>query len=169
MTEETVSPVPSDDDVEEPSPPPDPLQVMAVSVARFVIGPELMHDARTIMRLGSGLFELDLLKNQLRHSLRYFPPLNIAANLRSRINAALPDEEKSWDDLIQATVTINARLEERDPAKGYRPMNSFGRYEGLYILCRMEINVILATEMTQYPAFHRGQIDWPRDWNQLGL
>lgn len=168
MSEEPAS-APSDDDDDEWFPAPDPLESMAMGVAQFVASPILMHDARTMMRLGPGTYELDLLRNQLRHSLRYFPALIIAANLRSRINGALQEMEKSWEDLVQATVTINARLDERDPAKGYKPMNVFGRYTGIYVLCRMEIHVMLATESHQYPALHRGQVDWPRDWNQLGL
>lgn len=169
MLEEPAGPAPSDDDDDEWFPGPDPLESMAMGVAQFVASRELMHDARTIMRLGPGTYEIDLLKNSLRHSLRYFPAPTIAANLRARISGALQEMEKSWESLTQATVTFQARLDERDPAQGYRPMNVFGRYAGIYILCRMEINVMLATGEAQYPAFHRGQVDWPRDWHQLGL
>ncbi len=169
MTEEPVAPNSNDDDDDEWPPRPDPMAEMAMGVALFVASRELMHDARTIMQLGPGLYEHDLLKNQLRHSLRYYPPLRIVANLRARLGGALQEIEKPWEDLTQATVTFTARLDQRDPAKGYKPMNVFGRYTGLYVLCRMEINVMLATESEQYPAFHRGQVDWPRDWDRLGL
>ena len=169
MTEQQASAASPDDDDDGWPAPPDPLAEMANGIALFVATRELMHDARTIMQLGSGLYELDLLKHQLRHSLRYLPPLKIGTNLKARLNGALQDIGKSWDDLTQATVSFTAKVEERDPAKGYKPANVFGRYTGLYVLCRMEINVMLATVNDQYPAFHRGQVDWPRDWDRLGL
>src|SRR5262245_53450752 len=147
MTEEPVEPALTDQQAEEPRP--DPMVQEAALVAQFIASGELMHDARTIMRLGSGLFELDLRKNQLRHSLRYYPPLRIVTNLRARIAADLQGMQKTWDDLTQATVNFNARLEERDPAKGYRPKNMFARYSGLYVLCHLEIKVLLALESEQ--------------------
>lgn len=140
-----------------------------MGVAQLVASKDLMHDARTIMRMGPGLYELDLLTHRLKHSMRYFPELHIANMLRSRIRGAFSDLERDWEELTRATITMDARLDERDPAKGYRPMMEFGRYTGVYILCRMDVHVVLATANGDYPAQHKGQVDWPRDWDKLGL
>lgn len=169
MTEEPVAPQGADDDDEGWPPPLDPHDEMAQWAARFVASPELMHDARTIMRLGPGSYELDLLKGSLRHANRYHPALIMAGMLRARLNGALLSLDESWDALTRATLTMQLRLDERDPAKGYKPINVFGRYTGIYVLCRMEVTVALATERGEWSAFHRGPVDWPRDWEQLGL
>jgi hypothetical protein len=142
---------------------------MALAVAQLVASRELMHDARTIMRMGPGLYELDLLTHRLKHSMRYFPELHIANMLRSRIRGAFSDLDREGEELSRATINMQARLDERDPAKGYRPMMEFGRYTGVYILCRLQIQVMLATATAEYPAQHNGQVDWPRDWDKLGL
>ena len=168
MSEEPVGPETSDDDDGWP-PRLDPFDEMAQWAARFVASRELMHDARTIMRLGPGTYELDLVKGSFRHANRYHPTLIMAGMLRARINGALQSLEQTWDALTRAALTMQIRLDERDPAKGYKPINVFGAYTGIYVLCRLEVTVLLATEQGEFSAFHRGPVDWPRDWEQLKL
>jgi hypothetical protein len=169
MTDEPVAPQGTDDDDEDWPPRPDPHGEMAQWAARFVASRELMHDARTIMRLGPGSYELDLLKGSLRHANRYHPTLIMAGILRARLGGALESLEESWDALTRAALTMQLRLDERDPARGYKPINVFGTYTGIYVLCRLEVTVVLATEQDEWTAFHRGPVDWPRDWDRLGL
>lgn len=169
MTDENVAPQDADDDDDGWPSQPDPHDEMAQWAARFAASRELMHDARTIMRLGPGCYELDLLKGSFRQANRYHPALVMAGMLRARLNGALLSLEESWDTLTRATLAIQLRLDERDPAKGYKPINVFGTYTGIYVLCRLEVTVALATERGAWSAFYRGPVDWPRDWEQLKL
>jgi hypothetical protein len=146
-----------------------PLNHLAQSAAQFFATRELLHDARTITLLGSGPMELDLVRGSCRHGTRYHPPLVMAGILRSRIEVALREIELPWTDLTQARILAQLRLEERDPAKGYKVKNALAGYDGLFVLCRMEITVVLATLEGSWSGSHRGAVDWPLDWARRGL
>jgi hypothetical protein len=146
-----------------------PLDELAWALARFVTTRELIHDSRAIMRLGPGKYELDLLNGMCRMGLRYHPSLAIAGMLKARLDGALREVELTLEIVTRAALTMQLTLQERDPAKGYRPINVFGRYEGPYILCQAEVEIMLATEEGTWSGGHRGAVDWPRDWGQLHL
>jgi hypothetical protein len=101
--------------------------------------------------------------------LRYHPSLAIAGMLKARLDGALREVELTLEIVTRAALTMQLTLQERDPAKGYRPINVFGRYEGPYILCQAEVEIMLATEEGTWSGGHRGAVDWPRDWGQLHL
>jgi hypothetical protein len=146
-----------------------PLDELAQWAAGYFATRELLHDARTLTLLGPGAMELDLLRGSCRHGNHYHPPLVMAGMLRTRIEAALRESELPWDILTQALIQVRVRLDERDPAKGYKPKNVFAGYAGLFLLCQMEITVLLATGEGSWRGAHRGLVDWPRDWARRGL
>jgi len=146
-----------------------PLTQLANLVAQFFATRELLHDARTITLLGPGLMELDLVRGSCRHGTRYHPPLVMAGMLRTRIEGALAEIELPWTTLTQATIRAQLRLEERDPAMGYKAKNAMAGYDGLFVLCLLEITTLLATPEGSWSGAHRGAVDWPRDWARRGL
>lgn len=146
-----------------------PLTLLAQSAAQFFATRELLHDARTITLLGSGPMELDLVRGSCRHGNRYHPPLVMVGMLRTRIETALHEVELPWTSLTQAHIRAMLRLEERDPSKGYKARNALAGYDGLFVLCQMDVSVVLATLEGSWSASHRGAVDWPRDWARRGL
>ena len=146
-----------------------PLTQLAQSVAQFFATRELLHDARTITLLGSGPMELDLVRGSCRHGNRYQPPLVMSGMLRTRIERALAEIELPWTTLTQAHLRVQVRLEERDPEQGYKAKNALAGYDGLFVLCLLEIAVVLATVEGSWSGNHRGAVDWPRDWARRGL
>jgi hypothetical protein len=146
-----------------------PLTQLAHSAAQFFATRELLHDARTITLLGSGHMELDLVRGSCLHGTRYQPPLVMSGMLRTRIEGALAEIELPWTTLTQARIRVQLRLEERDPAKGYKVKNALAGYDGLFVLCLLEITVLLATVEGSWSGNYRGAVDWPRDWARRGL
>jgi hypothetical protein len=146
-----------------------PLTQLAQSAAQFFATRELLHDARTITRLGSGPMELDLVRGSCRHGTRYQPPLVMSGMLRARIESALAEVDLPWTTLTQALLRAQLRLEERDPAAGYKAKNALAGYDGLFVLCHLEITLMLATVEGSWSGSHRGAVDWPRDWALRGL
>ncbi len=171
MTDETPDPgAPTEAEAQPsasaPHPALDPVAEAAVATA---VSRELVHDARVLMKIGAGTYEMDLLKGSCRQGFRYHPAMAIAGFTRARIFAAMREIEVSWDLVTLARLTLKVSLEEKDPARGYRPMMVFGRYEGIYVLCRMDAQVTVGTDQGSWSAAGRGAIDWPRDWGRLGL
>ena len=146
-----------------------PLDELAWVLAQFATTRELIHDHRAIMRIGAGKYELDLLNGACRVGLRYQPTLAMAGMVKARLDGGLRDLELTLEIVTRAMLTMQLTLQERDPAKGYRPMNVFGRYEGPYILCQAEVEILLATEEGSWTGGHKGSVDWPRDWGKLHL
>ena len=168
MTDESREPEAAAE-AEAPPPPHPPLDVVAESAVLVAVSRELIHDARTLMRIGAGTYEMELLKGSCRHGFRYHPTMVIAGLCRARMLAAMRDMALDWGLVTMARLNLKVGLEEKDPARGYKPMMVFGRYEGIYVLCRMEALVTVTTDQGSWSAPARGAIDWPRDWGKLGL
>jgi hypothetical protein len=168
MTDETREPE-APAQAESPPPPHPPLDSVAEAAVLVAVSRELIHDARTLMKIGAGTYEMELLKGSCRHGFRYHPTMVIAGLSRARMLAALRDMEVDWGLVTTARLNLKISLEEKDPARGYKPMMVFGRYEGIYVLCRMEALVTVTTDQGSWSSSARGAIDWPRDWGKLGL
>ncbi|HSB54660.1 MAG TPA: hypothetical protein VLD58_09900 [Gemmatimonadales bacterium] len=145
------------------------LAPVAEAALQMVVSRELVHDARSLMKIGPGLYEMELLTGTCRQGFRYHPTLAIAQFARARMLAAIRSMELDWAIVTQARLSLKVTLEEKDPAKGYKPLMLLGRYEGIYVLCRTEAVVSIATVNGSWTANGRGAIDWPRDWGNLGL
>ncbi|HWA59238.1 MAG TPA: hypothetical protein VG692_18440 [Gemmatimonadales bacterium] len=152
-----------------PSPSHPPLDAVAEAAMLVAVSRELVHDARILMKVGAGTYEMELLKGSCRHGFRYHPTMAIAGFTRARMMAAMRELELDWELVTDARLQLRVTLEEKDPARGYKPMMLFGRYQGIYVLCRTEAFVVVSTGAGSWNASGRGAIDWPRDWGQLGL
>lgn len=144
----------------------DPVVQAAVATA---LSRDLMHDARTLMKVGPGLYEMNLLYGSCRQGFRYHPTLHVAGMTRARLLAGMRHLALDWNLITQAQLNLKVALEEKDPARGYQPKMVFGRYEGTYILCTADATVTVATPHGSWSATGRNQVDWPSDWSALGL
>lgn len=171
MTDETQDREPeAAEAAAEPSPPPHPpLDELAQAAVAIALSRELIHDARTLMKVGPGAYEMNLLNGACRQGFRYHPSPVIAGITRARMVAGMRDLELEWDLITQAQLVLKVALEEKDPARGYKPRMVFGRYQGIYILCRAEATVTVGTPHGSWSAAGQGLVDWPRDWHTLGL
>ncbi|MFN8654198.1 MAG: hypothetical protein U0133_20035 [Gemmatimonadales bacterium] len=156
----------SDATAPAPHAPLDPLVQAAVTTA---LSRELIHDARTLMKAGPGLYEMNLLNGACRQGFRYHPTLHIAGMTRARLMAGLRGMALEWDLVTQAQLNLKIGMEEKDPERGYNPRMVFGRYQGIYVLCTADAAVTVATPHGSWSATGRNQVDWPRDWGALGL
>lgn len=160
---------PAGADAPVPTPVHAPLDPLVQAAVATALSRDLMHDARTLMKVGPGLYEMNLLNGACRQGFRYHPTLHIAGMTRARLVAGMRDLALEWELITQAQLHLKIALEEKDPAKGYKPKMVFGRYQGIYILCTAEATVTVATPHGSWGATGRSQVDWPRDWSALGL
>jgi hypothetical protein len=145
------------------------LAALAEAAVQMAVSRELVHDARSLMKIGPGQFDIELLTGRCRHGFRYHPTLAIAQFARARMLATVRALGLDWALVTDARLTLKITLQEKDPAKGYIPLMLVGRYEGIYILCRSEAQVSVSSAGGSWTASSRGAIDWPRDWGNLGL
>lgn len=168
MTEEARDSHAPVDAESSPAPHP-PLDIVAEAGVLVAVSRELVHDSRTLMKIGAGLYEMELLAGRCRQGFRYHPTPAIAGFVRARMLHTVQGMGLEWSIVTAAHLNLKIALEEKDPAKGYKPMMVFGRYEGIYVLCRIETTVTVTTAEGSWSASGRGAIDWPRDWGKLGL
>lgn len=162
-------PAPVEADAAAPVLPHEPLDPVVQAATATALSRDLIHDARTLMKVGPGLYEMNLLNGACRQGFRYHPTLHIAGMTRARLVAAMRDMALEWDLITQAQLNLKIGLEEKDPARGYKPKVVFGRYQGMYVLCTADATVTVATPHGSWGATGRNQVDWPRDWGALGL
>lgn len=156
-------------DAPVPTPAHAPLDPLVQAAVATAVSHELIHDARTLMKVGPGLYEMNLLSGACRQGFRYHPTLHIAGMTRARIVAGMRDLQLEWNLITQAQLQLKIALEEKDPARGYHPKMVFMRYQGIYVLCIADATVTVATPHGSWSATGRSQVDWPRDWSALGL
>ena len=138
------------------------LSHLAASGARFVTGWELLHDARTLTRLGPGRMDADLLRGGNSYAGRWIPPLVILQSLRLRLAGALAEGDIEWGVLRVARLAADVTLQEQPASHSIR--SAWSLTDDIFICCTLQVELRLGTEEGSWTGRHTGSTAWPRSW-----
>jgi hypothetical protein len=136
------------------------LQQLADTLCRGFCAWNLQHDRRTLMQLGCGKLEVDLLKKTCRFERDYIPRLAIMNTLLGQLQRFLEDNEVAPEIIRSATLLIEITIEEREEQRDKSVM-WFGECDG-FVECDMGIRCTIDAENKDYKSEHRGRVEWPR-------
>lgn len=125
-------------------------------------GWELLHDARSLTRLGSGHLTIDVLRGTCRYNQRWIAPLVIAGVLRSRLTAALADLAIPIESITAARLDVRLELRERSESKK-RDTVWVGAGQA-FMGCALEMRGEVTSGDGTSAVSEKAWQEWPREW-----
>lgn len=142
---------------------PEMIQAALMQFCRRFSGLDLLLEARTLVRWGSGEIILDLLQGSCRHNLVWRPPLMIAATLRTGFRTFVAQSEIANERVQVAELRVQMTLTPQHGSKLATTMWSIGGDD--FVACRMLIEARVLTGERRFAVRHEGRLEWPREWS----
>jgi hypothetical protein len=125
-------------------------------------GWQLFSDYRTLTELGSGILEIDFLRESCLHNGRPLPTLSIAKAIAGWWRDDLAASHISIDNVSQAQLTVELQLAEQQGQRDHSRV--WADPSPIFISCALKASSVLRTDEATYTSKYQDRLEWPRNW-----